>query len=186
MTTQPTLPGLLLPVPHAPRSVTTADIAELRRFPDVSPEAKTVFAKRFGTAAEQLCDSTLTRLGFEPFPAPEFAPYDRVVRIDDADLRLQIKVRLSAEGGRFAFRVVHGNPRQSPGVRAYPDDAFDIVALVVLHENVVKFTASKAQRQCITLSEVAALRANPFASLEAALRELELAEAPSAGLTAVA
>lgn len=174
MTIQPTLPGLLLPVPRPTTTPARPDLGELRDFPQISSTAKTVFAKRLGTAAEQLCDSILNRCGIDTIPMAEFSAYDRVIRIDTRELRLQIKTRLSAWSGRFEFRVAHGNPRHASGVRAYADDAFDLVALVVLHENVVKFSASKAQRQCVALSEVAGLRARPFASLDAALRNLEI------------
>jgi len=181
MITQPYLRGLDLPRHPAPRADARVPLTELHAFPDISTAAKTHHAKRFGSAAEILCDSLLMRLGIDSHPSQEFQPYDRLIYLDDRPLRLQIKVRLSAENNAFWFKVAHGNPRHASGVRGYRHDAFDLLALVILHHNVVKFSACKAAQQQIALSEIPRLRDHPFESLRSALDTLALSETSEDG-----
>ncbi|ASP21260.1 hypothetical protein ANTHELSMS3_02598 [Antarctobacter heliothermus] len=176
MITQPYLRGLDLPRDPAPRADALVPLTELHAFPDISTAAKTHHAKRFGSAAELLCDSLLMRLGIDSHPSPEFQAFDRLIYLNDRPLRLQIKVRLSAENNAFWFKVAHGNPRHASGVRGYRHDAFDLLALVILHHNVVKFSASKASQQQIALSEIPRLRNHPFESLRSAFNALEVSE----------
>lgn len=170
MISQPYLRGLDLPLDPEPTAKPYhVPLSELRQFPDISAQAKSHHAKRFGSAAELLCDSILMRLGIDCHPTQEFQAYDRVCYLNERALRLQIKVRLSALNGGFLFTITHGNPRHANGVRGYHDDAFDLLALVVLHQNVIKFSASKAERQRISLSEIPLLQDRPFDSLYHAL-----------------
>lgn len=171
MTVQPLFPGLDLPQAASASPDTCLQTRVLCGFPDIPADAKCFHAKRLGTAGELFVDSLLVRLGFDPIPTHEYQPYDRIVPVNGHLAKMQVKVRLSAESGRFIYQVCHGNPRHDTGVRAYGVGDFDLLALVCLHHNVIKFSASRARQQYIALSEVARLQARPFETLGRAIIE---------------
>lgn len=180
MAIQLQLPGMFLPRIITTPAQAQPRLQDLRSFPLIDSASKSIFAKRFGLAAEQLCDSLLTRLGIDSVPVPDYEPYDRLIRLDGAEYRLQVKTRLSISPSGYVFRVKQGNPRHASGVRAYAGDAFDIVALVSLQHNAVKFSASKDPQQYLRLSEIAGLQASPWHSLRLALEQIGTRAEPRA------
>jgi hypothetical protein len=131
-------------------------------------------AKILGRAAEQLVDSLLTRLGERVYPADEHERHDRLLILPDgASLRVQVKTRhTQAPNGDYIFTLRQRSERGCTGRGPYRPEDFDILAAVILSENVVRFTADWQLRQVIHISEIADLRRNPRLSLDAALARL--------------
>ncbi|SFO38702.1 hypothetical protein SAMN04487859_1383 [Roseovarius lutimaris] len=150
---------------------------DIRQFPDLSPDMLTRHAKWFGLSGEHLVDSILLRFGIYTSQLPEMLPADRIVYHPDGDLRLQIKTCCRSRNGYFHFSLTKGYHRSPTGVKSYAPDDFDIVALVALSENVVKFTADRHQSHRIALSEIDSLRTDPCSSLERAVKDLSLSAA---------
>lgn len=145
---------------------------DLRDFPNLSRDTLTRHAKWFGLAGEHFVDSILFRFGLHSSDLPEMLPADRVVYCSDVGVRLQIKTACRPRNGYFHFNLMKGYHRSPVGVRHYNADDFDLVALVALSQNVVKFTAERHQSHRIALSEIEALRASPCASFEHAMADL--------------
>lgn len=103
-------------------------------------------------------------------------PADRIVYHPNGDLRLQIKTCCRSRDGYFHFTLTKGYHRSPTGVKRYEDSDFDLVALVALSENAVKFTAERHQSHRVAVSELTALRTDPCASLERAIDDLGLSD----------
>lgn len=149
----------------------------LRDFPNLSPDMLTRNAKWFGLAGEHLVDSMLLRFGICTSELPEMLPADRIVYHAGFNLSLQIKTACRPRNGYFHFSLTKGYHRSPTGVKSYDQDDFDLVALVALSENAVKFTADRQQGHRIALAEIKTLRSNPCASFERAIEDLGLANA---------
>lgn len=167
---------LLLPgftPPDRPAEIRDAREA-LAAYPDTPVADLCRHAKILGRAAEQLVDSLLTRLGERSYPADEHERYDRLLILPDgASLRLQVKTRhTQAPNGDYIFTLRQRSERGCTGRGPYRPEDFDILAAVILSENVVRFTADWQLRQVIHISEIPELRRNPRASLDAALARL--------------
>lgn len=171
MTYQPLLRGFeaLFEPPAADAS------PDIRDYPDVSTEALTAHAKWVGAAGEALVDSLLLRSGIYTAQLPETLPADRLVYHAGRPLRLQVKSTTHPRRGGYTFNVLRGYHRAPSGVRGYAESDFDLLALVVLPENVAKFTAEKALSHRILHREIAPLRAQPLRSLDHALAALGIA-----------
>ncbi|MGY6412030.1 MAG: hypothetical protein ACXIUV_13540 [Alkalilacustris sp.] len=143
-------------------------------YPDLPAADLCRHAKRLGTAAELLVDSVLMRLGERVLPVDEHEPFDRILWLPGRPLRLQVKARHRCSGHAWLFNVTRGYGRSPEGVRPYGEDDFDILALVVLPEGVVKFVLPGAAHPRIHRREIAGLRARPRDSLDAALSALGL------------
>ncbi|WP_131725672.1 hypothetical protein ACTTAL_07215 [Rhodobacter capsulatus] len=157
------LPGLL-PPPAAPDPLPFGAPSPLIHYPDIPGSVRANYAKRLGAAGERLVDSYLIRWGFHLIEAPESEPYDRMIFVNDDLLRLQIKTVTHAVSGAFRFSMEQGY-RKSPGGRhQYQSNAFDLAALVILPENVVRFSAEPRRCHRIPASEIAYLRRKPQAS----------------------
>jgi len=150
---------------------------DLRQFPKLSRDTLTRNAKWFGLSGEHLVDSILLRFGIYTSQLPEVLPADRIVYHPYGDLRLQIKTCCRPRSGYFHFSLTKGYHRSPTGIKSYALDDFDIVALVALSENAVKFTAGRQQSHRIALSEIDALRRDPCGSLEQAMDDLRLSTA---------
>lgn len=102
------------------------------------------------------------------------------------DRRLRLRYRdighraSDAFGFSSNFHVLKGYHRSPTGVRHYDQDDFDIVGLVALSENVVKFTTDRRQSHRIALSEIESLRATPCASFDRAMKDLGLSDSMAA------
>lgn len=159
---------------------TTADvdlkcsIRALRAYPNVHHTVLCRHAKMLGTAGEYFCDCVFTSHGLTSVEVPEFLPFDREVVYGDRRLRVQTKVRHTPNNGVYNFDVKRGDPRHPGGRKDYDEGDFDILAMVVLHARVVKFTADWRNEQTISLSEMAALHRNPMQSFERALAYLDI------------
>lgn len=150
---------------------------DIRDFPDLSRNTMTRHAKWFGLSGEYLVDSILLRFKIYTSHLPEMLPADRIVHLPDGNnLRLQIKTCCRPRNGYFHFTLTKGYHRSPNGVKRYEDNDFDLVALVALSENAIKFTADKHQSQKVALDEIHALRADPCASLERAIDDLGLTD----------
>jgi hypothetical protein len=152
--------------------IDTTPTNDIRDFPNLSRDAMSRNAKWFGLAGEYLVDSILLRFGIYTSQLPEMLPADRIVYHPAADLRLQIKTCCRARGGHFHYYLTKGYHGSPTGVKPYETNDFDLVALVALSENAVKFTADRQGSQRIAISEIETLRADPCASLERAIDEL--------------
>lgn len=152
-------------------------IDDISQFPKLSHGMLTRYAKWFGLSGEHLVDSILLRFGIYTSQLPEMLPVDRIVYHPERTLRLQIKTCCRPRNGFFRFSLTKGYHRSPTGVKSYAPSDFDLVALVALSENVVKFTADRHQSHRIALCEIDALRADPYASLEQAIDDLGLSRA---------
>lgn len=168
MTRQPLLSGFEEVLSSKP-STTTNDI---RDFPNLSRRTLSQHAKWFGLAGEYLVDSILLRFGFCTSPMPEMMPADRLLCLPEGPLRLQIKTCCRPRDGYFHFSLTKGYHRAPGGIRPYEPDDFDLVALVALSENAVKFTLERQASHRVACSEIAALHQDPCASLQRALEDL--------------
>ncbi|ARE81963.1 Hypothetical protein RAK1035_3293 [Roseovarius sp. AK1035] len=158
---------------------------DIRDFPNLSRDTMTRNAKWFGLSGEFFVDSILLRFGIYTSQLPEVLPADRIVYHPRADLRMQIKTCCRARDGYFHFNLSRGYHRSPTGVKPYETNDFDLVALVALSENAVKFSADRQGSQRIAISEIETLRADPCASLEQAIDDLGFAggKAPGSSLS---
>jgi hypothetical protein len=165
------LPGITAPT--RPAEARDARVA-LAAYPDTPTFELCRYAKVLGRAGEQLVDSMMTRFGERAYPADEHERHDRLLLLPDGTpLRMQIKTRhAQAENGDYVFNLHQRSERGCTGRGPYQPEDFDILAMVVLSENVVRFTADWHRRQVIRGCEIAELRRNPRASLDAALARL--------------
>ena len=170
------LPGIILPTrPAEPRYARNA----LAAYPDMPTEDLCRYAKWLGASAEMTVDALFLRLGERIFPAPEHERHDRVwILPDGTPLRIQVKTRHSqAANGSFIFNLRQRSARGSTGKGPYLPEDFDLLAMVILTENVVAFTADWQTRHVIQPGEIPALRRHPRATLDAALMRLGHAQA---------
>lgn len=173
---QPFLPGLIAPVSPLAAS---HQFDDLLQYPNVGSHLLCEHAKTLGHASELLTDSIFARLGIPTASFPEHSQFDRLIWIGAACLRVQIKGRHRMTAGGYHFDIKRGYQRGPTGTRAYSRDDFDILALVGLPDNVVKFTAEWSRTHVIAAGEIARLRASPGASLQLALTDLGLSAAPA-------
>ena len=167
---QSLLPGLL---PRPPLCLPPGS-QRLWAFPHLTHEDRCRHAKALGHAGECLVDSLLLRYGLQVVQLPEFSGTDRLVLHPRQILRLQVKTTTTRRRHGWEFNAHHGYSRSPRGLRPYGPDAIDLLALVVLPENAVRFTTEQKARHRIRDAELAALRADPRASLEAAFWSLGL------------
>lgn len=179
MSKQPLLSGFetlfASPVDNTPTN-------DIRDFPNLSRDIMTRYGKWIGLSGEYLVDSILLRFGIYTSQLPEMLPADRIVYHPTGDLRLQIKTCCRARDGFFHFNLSKGYHRSPTGVKNYEDADFDLVALVALSENAVKFSANRQQSQRIAISEIETLRADPCGSLDLAIDDLSLKRPGANGL----
>lgn len=168
MTYQPPLAGLedvfQLQLP--------AHTSELLRFPQVDTDTLRRHGKLFGRAGELIVESVLLRLGLACVSVPEYLPFDCAMLHARGIIRVQIKTASRPRDDGFHFSISKGYHRSPRGVRQYDQGDFDLLALVGLSEDVVKFTADRRRSQVIGADEIEVLRRRPGASLEAALSDL--------------
>ena len=165
------LPGFTPPE----RPAETRDArAALAAYPDTPVADLCRHAKIVGRAAELLVDSILTRFGERVYPADEYERHDRILMLPDgASIRIQVKARHSRTStGAHVFNLKQRSARGCSGKGPYLPEDFDLLAMVVLTESVVYFTADWQTRHVIEQGEIPALRRNPRASLDAALARL--------------
>ena len=177
---QPRLPGFPPPAP-APEAFEARDA--LRDYPNIGGNTISRFAKQLGTAGELLFDSVLMRLGERVIPCSEHEPFDRVLWLPEALVRVQIKTRHVISDGQYVFTIRKGYQRGPNGTKPYERGDFDLLALVILPESVIKFTSEWRSTHRVAAEEIPGLRACPGASLRQALSDLGLsgtAPAPSA------
>jgi hypothetical protein len=181
MTHQPTLVGFE-EVFHAPLSEPHQDLLQ---FPQIDTDALRCHGKQYGRAGELLVESVLLSVGVQSVGVAEHLPFDCVVFLRQGVLRVQVKTATRPRANCFNFNISHGYHRSPGGVRRYAENDYDLLALVCLSENVVKFTADRRRSQTIGVEEVEKLRRRPGASFEAALSEVgvdQMAPAPAGPL----
>lgn len=178
MTYQPLLDGFE-EVFHAPA---TEPYQDLLQFPKVDTETLRCHGKQFGRAGELLVESVFLSLGLHCVGVAEHLPFDCVVFLDQGVLRVQVKTATRQRANCFNFNISHGYHRSPTGVRRYSQNDYDLLALVCLSENVVKFTADRRRSQVVGIEEIERLRRQPGASFVAALAALgvdQMAPAPA-------
>lgn len=176
---QLSFPNVILPL----RPAETRDArAALAAYPDMPTSDLCRYAKHLGNSAELLVDSVFMRLGERAFPVPEHERHDRLLVLpDDTLVRVQVKARHTLTGGDYVFNLKQRSERGATGRGPYEVQDFAVLALVVLPEAAVRFTADWHSRHVIHLSEIPALRRNPRASLDEALARLGHADAIPGG-----
>lgn len=181
MTYQPPLRGL----EDVFRSDLPVQNTELMHFPDVGSDTLKHHGKLIGRAGELLVESVLLRMGLPSISPAEFMPVDFFVFHTNDILRVQVKTAARAKSGSYQFNISHGYHRSPRGVRRYAETDFDLLALVGLQDNVVKFSADRKRSQSIGMDEVDRLRRCPGKSLERALDALGVVQAgvPAVGPT---
>jgi hypothetical protein len=171
MAIQLPLAGLLPVLPAHPASAAAPHLS-LWTYPDCPTETLNRHAKMVGAAGELLFDSHMARLGLLSCPLPETLPADRLLVVGDRGLRVQVKATTHAQAGAYRFSASRGYNRAPGGVQPYAADAFDLLALVVLPENVIAYTTSRRTCHGIPVRAIPGLRAHPRDTLEEALRDL--------------
>jgi hypothetical protein len=170
MTYQPILSGweddLRLPGP--------AKQTALLQFPNVDADTLTRHGKQLGRSGELLVESTLCRVGIDCHLMPEHLAYDCVIFHGRLTVRVQVKTAARPRDGRYHYSISKGYRGSPSGVRRYDEGDYDLLALVGLQDNVVKFSADRTRGQFIGLDEVDLLRRRPAASYLRALGELGL------------
>ncbi|MGJ8547518.1 MAG: group I intron-associated PD-(D/E)XK endonuclease [Sulfitobacter sp.] len=175
MTYQPPLAGM----EDVFRSHFPTQLTELLQFPNVSPGLLKHHGKAIGRAGELLVESTFLRIGLQSVSLAEHLPFDCVVLHSRGLIRVQVKTSARPRDGSYHFNVLRGYHRSPAGVRQYAEGDFDLLALVALSDNVVKFSADRQRAQAIGLDEVDGLRRQPGASYEQALEDLGMDQAGS-------
>jgi hypothetical protein len=169
-----------LPLPgfHLPERPTEARIARtaLAHYPDLDGPTLSRYGKQLGASGELLFDSLMMRLGERVVPADEHEHFDRVLWLPDIFLRVQIKTRTVPSGVGYHFEVRKGYQRGPLGTKPYARADFDLLALVVLPESVIKFTAEWRPSHVVPMHEIPGLRRSPRVSLDHALRDLGIPE----------
>ena len=171
MLQQPCLPGLDAP-DITPETQTPSH--KMMRYPDLPGDVLCNRAKELGLAGEFFVDSILTRIGVTFARLGEHAAYDRVIWTGGRCLRLQIKSRHRMSSNGYRFEIRKGYQRGPVGTRPYKRGEFDLLALVGLPHDVVRFTCEWSPQHRILASEIPHLRAHPGRSLTAALADLGL------------
>lgn len=152
----------------------------LRNYPDIPGTTMSRYGKQLGTAGELLFDSLMMRLGERSIECAEHEPFDRILWLPDGFVRVQIKTRHTMTNGSYVFDVKKGYNRGPNGTQSYNRSEFDILALVVLPEDVIRFTSEWRNTHRVKLSEIPQLRTRPADSLHEALEGLGMATGPSA------
>lgn len=168
---QPFLSGLHLPPALLPRPKSD----DLRTWPDVTSEAVCRHAKELGEAGEALFDCNMRCFGELAVPVGESFPFDRVLLRAPRPIRVQIKTVILPSAGGYTVEPRKGYRGSPTGMRPYADTDFDLLAIVVLREGVIRYSAEKAKRYTIALSAIDRLRRDPRASFDAALADLDAA-----------
>lgn len=174
MPLQLTLPGFQLPA--RPPEAHEARGA-LAPYPDLDGPTLCRYAKHLGAAGELLFDSLMMRLGERVVPAEEHEHFDRILWLPDRFLRVQIKTRNVASGSGYHFGIRKGYQRGPVGTRPYARADFDLLALVVLPESVIRFTSEWRASHVVAAAEIPGLRRHPRTSFDDALRGLGLESA---------
>lgn len=174
------LPGFQPPAP--PPELREAREA-LRDYPDISGTVMCRYGKQLGTAGELLFDSLMMRLGERSIRCDEHEAFDRILWLPDGLVRVQIKTRHSMTGDSYVFDIKKGYQRGPTGTKPYERSDFDLLALVVLPEGVIRFTHEWRGSHRIRMSEIPHLRARPAESLLQALDGMGLTGAPAPALS---
>lgn len=172
---QPCLPGLAAPDPAEAALPRAPDMMD---YPELAGDVLCERAKELGLAGEFFVDSILTRLGVPFAHFGEHSAFDRVIWVCGRCLRVQIKSRHRMSGTGYHFEIRKGYQRGPIGTRPYDRGDFDLLALVGLPHDVVRFTCEWRQQHRIAAAEIPGLRARPGLSLATALAELGLDPAP--------
>lgn len=177
---QPYLPGLAAP---DPAEAALTRVPDMMDYPDLSGDVLCERAKELGLASEFLVDSILTRLCVPFAHFGEHSAFDRLIWIGGRCLRVQIKSRHRMSEKGYIFEIRKGYQRGPSGTRPYARGEFDLLALVGLPHDVVRFTSDWRLSHRIKTSEIPRLRARPGASLAETLQDLGLDPAPDPALT---
>lgn len=169
MSHQLSLPGF--PLHTTDPSLSAAQ--DLRDWPDVPADVVCRHAKQLGAAGEAIFDAFMLMFGEIAAPVPESMPFDRILLRRPFSVRVQIKSVIMPSDHGYSVQPMRGYRGSPQGMRAYADDDYDMLALVVLRESVIRFTTEKQRRFNIPLSAISQLRAQPRLSFDAALHDLQ-------------
>ena len=172
MAIQYRLPGLLPQEQANPCRLGPGHV--LWPFPHVPAETLCAQANLLGSAGEALVDSILLRHGLIPLAVPAGLAVDRVVVHPCGLFRLQIKTTATRRADGYAVNAERGYRGSPQGRRGYDADDYDMLAIVALPDDVVRFMTEVRPRHRIHLTEITGLRQDPRASLETALIRIGL------------
>ena len=167
---QPRLPGLLMDTANSRPSAKD----ELQNWPNISSETVCRHASLFGAAGEAFFDFQMLLFGEVSMNVTESLPYDRLLMRQPFSLRVQVKSLVIPRENGYRIIPKCGCRRSSSGMRAYHEDDYDLLAVVLLQENVAFYTAEKAPRIMIPFADIEQLRRRPRATFDAALQSLEM------------
>lgn len=167
---QPRLPGILLDTDSSRPSPKD----ELRNWPNISSETVCRHASLFGAVGEAFCDYQMLLFGEVSMNVTESLPYDRVLMRHPFSLRVQVKSLVIPRENGYRIIPKCGCRRSSLGMRAYHEDDYDLLAVVLVQENVAFYTAEKAPRIMIPFADIEQLRQRPRATFDAALQSLQM------------
>ncbi|MBL4917592.1 hypothetical protein [Szabonella alba] len=169
MTSQPLLSGLRLP----PVDLPAPAAHDLRHWPNLTSAAVCHHAKQLGAAGEALFDAQTLCFGELSLAVGEFFPFDRLILRAPRPLRVQVKTVTLPSPRGYSVEPRKGYRGSPQGMRRYEDDDFDLLAIVILRESVIAYTADMAPRHHVPLSAITHLRRDPRASFDAALAAIE-------------
>jgi hypothetical protein len=167
---QPRLPGLSLATPNTRHSVSD----DLRDWPDVSASAVCRHASLLGAAGEAMFDAQMLVFGEISVNVTESLPFDRVLLRQPRSLRVQVKSTIIPNEHGYSLTPKCGYRRSSNGMRRYHEDDYDLLAIVLLKENVILYSAEKAARFTVHFSEIERLRRRPRETFDAAMSVLQM------------
>lgn len=167
---QPRLPGLLMDTENFRPSAKD----ELQNWPNISSETVCRHASLFGAAGEAFFDYQMLLFGEVSMNVTESLPYDRLLMRHPFSLRVQVKSLVIPRENGYRIIPKCGCRRSSLGMRAYHEDDYNLLAVVLVQENVAFYTAEKAPRIMIPFADIEPLRQRPRATFDAALQSLQM------------
>lgn len=140
-------------------------------FPHISGAERSESACSLGLSGEHLVMAELIRQGFEAYLATGLS-HDIRAGWMRLSWRIQVKAVTLPKDGFYSVNLQKGYRNSPQGRRDYGEDAFDMVAIVVLPLNVVIFTCQRDAVIRISQSEVRYAQAHAGNSLRTAFAEM--------------
>lgn len=149
-------------------------------FPHIGGSARSEAATILGDAGELLTMSEVRRLGFEANQTQGGHSHDIRAAWKRSTWRIQVKTVSFPVNGYYMVNLQKGYRNSPQGRRDYEEDAFDMVAIVILPLNVVIFTCRRDPQIRISVAEVMFAQSHPGNSLRTAF--LDMLGNPALGL----